>query len=34
MLADYTPPPLDEAVDEALLAFIQQRKSQFPDKDY
>ena len=34
MLDDYTPPPLDEAVDEALLAFIQQRKSQFPDKDY
>ena len=34
MLNDYSAPPLDEAVDEALLAFIEQRKSQFPDKNY
>ena len=34
MLQEYTAPPLDEAVDEALLAFIGQRKLQFPDKEY
>ena len=34
MLEDYTPPPLDESVDEALLAFIGRRKLQFPDKEY
>ena len=34
MLDDYTPPPLDPAVDEALLAYIAQRKLQFPDKNY
>ena len=34
MLDDYTPPPLDTAVDEALLAYIAQRKLQFPDKNY
>ena len=33
-LEDYVPPPLDEATDEALLAFMDQRKSQFPDKEY
>ena len=34
MLEDYTPPPLDPDVDEALLAYIAQRKLQFPDKNY
>ena len=34
MLDEYTPPPLDEAVDDALLAYIGQRKLQFPDKEY
>ena len=34
MLQDYAPPPLDEAVDEALLEFMSKRKSQFADKDY
>ena len=34
MLADYTPPPLDSATDEALLAYIAKRKLQFPDKNY
>ena len=34
MLEDYTPPPLDESIDEALLAFIGQRKLQSPDKQY
>ncbi len=34
MLEDYQPPTLDPAVDEALITFIQRRKSEFPDKDY
>ena len=34
MLWNYTPPPLDEAVDEALLSYIARRKLQFPDKNY
>ena len=34
MLEEYTPPPLDEAVDDALLAYIGRRKLQFPDKEY
>ncbi len=33
MLKDYEPPVLDEAVDEALLAFIQQRKNAFADSN-
>jgi trimethylamine--corrinoid protein Co-methyltransferase len=33
-LASYEPPPLDDAVDEALLAFMTQRKSSFPDQNY
>ncbi len=34
MLAEYQAPLLDPAVDEALLAFMERRKSEFPDKDY
>lgn len=33
-LASYEPPPLDDGVDEALLAFMTQRKSSFPDQNY
>ena len=34
MLKDYEAPPLDPAIDEALLEFIQRRKSEFEDRDY
>ncbi len=34
MLNDYDIPPIDPAVDEALLAFIRQRKESFPDANY
>ena len=34
MLNDYDMPPIDLAVDEALLAFIRQRKESFPDANY
>jgi trimethylamine--corrinoid protein Co-methyltransferase len=34
MLNDYEMPPIDPAVDEALLAFIRQRKESFPDANY
>ena len=34
MLIDYEAPPLDEAIDEALLEFIARRKSEFDDRDY
>ncbi len=34
MLADYEAPPLDPAIDEALLSFIERRKSEFEDRDY
>ena len=33
MLADYEPPPIDPAIDEALLDFIARRKAAFPDSD-
>ena len=32
-LANYEPPPLDEATDEALVAFMERRKSELPDKE-
>jgi trimethylamine--corrinoid protein Co-methyltransferase len=32
-LADYVAPPLDPAVDEALLDFIERRKASFPDSN-
>lgn len=32
-LADYEPPPIDEAVDEELRAFIERKKASFPDSD-
>jgi trimethylamine--corrinoid protein Co-methyltransferase len=34
MLAEYEAPPLDPAIDEALLDFIARRKAEFPDQDY
>ena len=34
MLEDYEEPPLDPAIDEALLEFIAKRKAAAPDKDY
>jgi len=34
MLAEYQAPDLDVAIDEALLAFIERRKSEFEDRDY
>ncbi len=34
MLAEYQAPPLDPAIDEALLSFIARRKSEFEDRDY
>lgn len=33
MLADYVPPPLDPAIDEALLKFIEERKGSFEDSN-
>ncbi|XKH59062.1 trimethylamine methyltransferase family protein [Halomonas sediminis] len=33
LLAEYQAPPLDPAVDEALLAYIAQRKAAFPDSN-
>jgi trimethylamine--corrinoid protein Co-methyltransferase len=34
MLAEYEPPPLDPAIDEALRAFIDKRKASMPDMNY
>jgi trimethylamine---corrinoid protein Co-methyltransferase len=34
MLADYEPPPLDPARDEAIRAFIDERKASMPDATY
>ena len=34
MLKDYEAPPLDPAIDEALVSFIERRKSEFEDRDY
>jgi trimethylamine--corrinoid protein Co-methyltransferase len=34
MLHEYEPPPLDEAIDEALIEYIGQRKAEFADQDY
>ena len=34
MLADYEAPALDEAIDEALQAFIADKKAAQPDQDY
>ena len=34
MLKEYEAPPLDPAIDEALLAFIERRKSEFEDREY
>jgi len=34
MLNDYELPPLDPAIDEALLDFVARRKAEFPDQNY
>ena len=34
MLEEYEAPPLDPAIDEALLEFMRRRKSEFEDRDY
>jgi trimethylamine--corrinoid protein Co-methyltransferase len=34
MLKEYQAPPIDPAVDEALLEFVEKRKAAVPDKDY
>jgi trimethylamine--corrinoid protein Co-methyltransferase len=34
MLADYEPPAIDPAVDEALLAYMAEQKAAFEDRDY
>ena len=34
MLAAYEAPALDPAIDEALMAYIAQRKSALPDSEY
>lgn len=34
MLRNYEPPPLDPAVDEALIDYISRRKAEFPDQNY
>jgi len=34
MLADYEPPPIDEAVDRELCAFVEDRKHAVPDAWY
>ncbi len=34
LLTDYEAPPLDEAKDEELQAYIEQRKSEIPDAWY
>ena len=34
MLREYEQPPLDPAIDEALVEFIDRRKSEFEDRDY
>ncbi len=34
MLNAYEPPPLDPGIDEALIEFVDKRKSSFPDQDY
>jgi trimethylamine--corrinoid protein Co-methyltransferase len=34
MLNDYQPPPLDPAIDAALIEYMTRRKSEFPDQDY
>ena len=34
MLHDYEMPPLDPAIDEELISFIERRKSEFEDRDY
>jgi trimethylamine--corrinoid protein Co-methyltransferase len=33
MLADYQPPPLDDAVDQELAEWVRRRKASFPDSN-
>jgi len=34
VLAEYVEPPIDAAIDEALLDYINRRKGEFPDANY
>ena len=34
MLAEYEAPPIDPAVDEALVAYMDRRRAAFPDANY
>jgi trimethylamine--corrinoid protein Co-methyltransferase len=34
VLANYEPPPIDDAIDEALLDFIARREAAMPDQWY
>ena len=34
LLADYEPPPIDEAVDEELRDHVARRKAEMPDEHY
>jgi trimethylamine--corrinoid protein Co-methyltransferase len=34
MLNEYEAPPLDPAIDEALIDFVNRRKAEFADRDY
>ena len=34
MLAEYEPPPIDPAIDEALRDFIERKKASMPDATY
>ena len=33
MLADYQPPPIDDAVEQELAEWVQRRKASFPDSN-
>jgi trimethylamine--corrinoid protein Co-methyltransferase len=34
LLADYEPPPIDDALDEELREWIERKKASFPDSNY
>ena len=34
MLAEYVPPPMDPAIDEALLDYMAKRKAESPDSNF
>jgi trimethylamine:corrinoid methyltransferase-like protein len=33
MLAEYEPPPIDDAVDQELREFVERQKASFPDSN-